>query len=252
MCGQSAPLQLVHLLVSHELQERTSAEWVRCLVTWFADDSHLGWHIRTQRDLDFVCRSLHATFALLRECGMCANPLKSTVVLGIKGSYAKRWIKAHTVICNGRRCIEFGVPGSSLAIPVANQCTYLGTTISFHAHELQTCKHRLQIAQAQRTRLLRFLHSRQLSLQRVTLYLSCARSTMLYGLHAVGITDAVLQKIETALSQRHALAAASSRGLQPVSCTHWLIIGLPARLVVSTSVALRTCTRTKLEAWFHH
>ena len=92
-----------------------------------------------------------------------------------------------------------GRPGSSLAIPVANQCTYLGTIISFQAHEQQTCRHRLQIAQAQRTRLLRFLHSRQLSLQRrVTFYLSCVRSTMLYGIHAIGVTDTVLQKVEVA------------------------------------------------------
>ena len=112
-----------------ELKERTSAEWVSCLVTWFADDSHLGWHIHTQRDLDFVCRFLRATFALLRECGMCANTLKSTMVLGIRGSYATRWIKAHTVISNGRRparqltgdsrCQSMYLPGHHHFIPGA-------------------------------------------------------------------------------------------------------------------------------------
>ena len=157
-----------------ELQQRTSRDWVAWFVTWFADDSHLGWDIQQPSDLEIVCRSLRATFGLLAECGLCANPLKSTVVLGLKGSFAKRWIREHTVHSDGRRCIQFGIPGRPLIIPAATSFQYLGTIISFSALELQTCRHRLQIAQMQRTRLLRFLHSRQLELRRrVTLYLAC-------------------------------------------------------------------------------
>ena len=182
-----------------ELQQRTSRDWVAWFVTWFADDSHLGWDIQQPSDLEFVCRSLRATFGLLDECGMCANPLNSTVVLGLKGSFAKRWIREHTVHSDGRRCIQFGIPGKPLIIPAATSFQYLGTIISFSALDLQTCRHRLQIAQMQRTRLLRFLHSRQLELRRrVTLYLACVRSTTLYGIHAIGISDAVLQKLEVA------------------------------------------------------
>ena len=182
-----------------ELQQRTSKDWVVQFVTWFADDSHLGWDIWQPSDLEFVCRSLRATFGLLAECGMCANPLKSTIVLGLKGSFAKRWIREHTVHSDGRRCIQFGTPGKPLVIPATTSFQYLGTIISFGTLELQTCRHRMQIAQMQRTRLLRFLHSRQLELRRrVTLYLACVRSTMLYGIHAIGITDAVLQKLEVA------------------------------------------------------
>ena len=51
-----------------ELQTRTSEEWVRKLVACFADDTHLAWTITKHSDLDFVCRSLRATFQLLREC----------------------------------------------------------------------------------------------------------------------------------------------------------------------------------------
>ena len=58
---------------------------------------------------------------------------------------------------------------------------------------MQTCKHRIRAAQSQRSRLLRFLHSRQLSLRRrTTLYVACVRSSLLYGQHAVGITEPVL------------------------------------------------------------
>ena len=182
-----------------ELKQRTSEEWVSKFVTWFADDSHLGWEVHSPADLDFICRSLRDTFGLLKECGMRANPLKSTIVLGLKGSYAKRWIRAHVKYSQGRRCVQLGTPVNPLIIPVATSFQNLGTVISFGAMELQTCRHRLQIARMQHTRLLRFLHSRQLTLQRrLTLHLACVRSTMLYGIHAIGINERVLQTLEVA------------------------------------------------------
>ena len=51
-----------------ELSIRTSETWIQRLVTCFADDTHLAWTIEQPSDLDFVCRSLRATFQLLREC----------------------------------------------------------------------------------------------------------------------------------------------------------------------------------------
>ena len=96
-----------------ELGSRTSPEWVAAFVTWFADDQHLGWHISQPSDLDYVCKSLRATFGLLKECGMCANPLKSIVTLGLRGNYARRWIKAHLVRSGGQKCIIIsGFPAS--------------------------------------------------------------------------------------------------------------------------------------------
>ena len=227
-----------------ELQQRTSRDWVAWFVTWFADDSHLGWDIQQPGDLEFVCRSLRATFGLLAECGMCANPLKSTVVLGLKGSFAKRWIREHTVHSDGKRCIQFGIPGKPLIIPAATSFQYLGTIISFSALELQTCRHRLQIAQMQRTRLLRFLHSRQLELRRrVTLYLACVRSTMLYGIHAIGISDAVLQKLE-ATDIKFLRGVARS----PVHLTHENNNRLRKRLGVSSPTqALASLLRRRVQ-----
>ena len=88
---------------------------------------------------------------------------------------------------------NFGIPGQPLPIPVSDTFPYLGTVVSFGGFEMQTCKHRIRAAQSQRSRLLRFLHSRQLSLRRrTTLYVACVRSSLLYLQHAVGITEPVL------------------------------------------------------------
>ena len=53
----------------NELSLRTSPEWVAKLVTWFADDQHLGWFVSSPGDLDFICRSLRTTFGLLKYVG---------------------------------------------------------------------------------------------------------------------------------------------------------------------------------------
>ncbi|CAE7313235.1 unnamed protein product, partial [Symbiodinium microadriaticum] len=110
-----------------ELEVRTSPSWVQHLVTCFADDTHLAWEIEQYSDLTFFCTSLRATFQLLRECKMLVNSDKSTLVLGLRGAQAKRWIRTHLVVQAGKKCLDMGTPGAPLCIPVADQFVYLGT-----------------------------------------------------------------------------------------------------------------------------
>ena len=63
---------------------------------------------------------------------------------------------------------------------------------------MQTARHRLKIGTQTRQRLAKLLHSNVLSLTyRVRLYQACIRSTILYGIHSVGITEAVLQRLDS-------------------------------------------------------
>ena len=193
-----------------ELSTRTSDTWIQRLVTCFADDTHLAWTIEQPSDLDFVCRSLRATFQLLRECNMVVNSDKSSVVIGLKGSQAKRWIRRHTVAKAGCKCIDFGVPGDPLCIPMVESFVYLGIVVTYKQFELLSLQHRVKTASANRARLNKLLHSKQLALRRrVSLYLSCVRSTLLFGLHVVGLTDATLKKLE-AVDAKHLRSIARS------------------------------------------
>ena len=149
-----------------ELEVRTSPSWVKHLVTCFADDTHLAWEIEQAADLAFFCKSLRATFQLLRECKMLVNSDKSTLVLGVRGAQAKKWIRTHLVARAGRKCLEVGTPGASLCIPVADQFVYLGVVASYKGFEQQTLQHRLKAASANRSRLNKLLHSRQLHVRR--------------------------------------------------------------------------------------
>ena len=213
-----------------ELKGRTSDCWVDNLVTCFADDTHLAWDIEQPSDLDFVCRSLRATFQLLKECNMVVNSDKSSVILGLRGNHAKRWIRTHIVARAGKRCLNFGIPGDPLCIPMVDSFVYLGVVVSYRQFEQQTLQHRIQAASANRARLNKVLHSKQLAVRRrVCLYVSCVRSSLMYGLHAVGLTESVLRKLES-VDARHLRSVARS----PVHLTHESNTALRKRLKVAS------------------
>ena len=117
-----------------------------------------------------MCKTVRAVFALLDDCGMVANADKSSVIMGIKG------IQSHQVVRNGQKFVNFGLPSAPLLVPSVKQFGYLGVQVSYGAFEMQTLLFRQQAASANRARLVRILHHRQLALRRrVSLYLLCAK-----------------------------------------------------------------------------
>ena len=169
------------------------------------------------------------------------------MVLGLRGSHAKRWVRAHTVAKAGKRSLDFGVPGDPLCIPIVDRFVYLGVVVSYKQFESQTLQHRIQAASANRSRLNKILHSRQLALKRrVSLYVSCVRSALLFGLPAVGLAENTLRKLET-VDIRHLRSIARS----PVHLTHETNASLRLRIRVDSPAQtlaaslhrrLRTCT----------
>ena len=187
---------LFSCLIFDTLAARTSREWALAAMTLFADDSHLAWDIWRIEDLAFVTRCVQQTFRVFQEYGMAVNPDKSQITVRLRGSAAARWLRKHRVrVPGGGEVIDLGTPHLPLKIPKVAKMVYLGIIASYQGVELQTCLHRQQSALVNRHRLARTLHCRQLTQQqRTRLYVSCVRSSMLYGQHAVGTTPAVLRK----------------------------------------------------------
>ena len=199
-CSLSPTLYSIFTIwVFDRLSEITSPEWAQACITLFADDSHLAWLISSQQDFDFTCQCIRRTVDLFRSVGVDVNPSKSTFVLQIRGSTAKRWIQAHQQQSAKGPVIDVGLPHAPLLVPRAKHMMYLGVVASYQGFELQTCKHRMQIAMQNKHRLLKVLHASNLTQKyRVRLYLACIRSTTIFGQHAVGLTTAVLYKLEQA------------------------------------------------------
>ena len=108
------------------------------------------------------------------------------------------------------------------------QIVYLGVVASYTG--LQTFRHRQKAAAQNRRRLLKLLHTRQLSLsQRFRLYRACVVSSQLYGLHATGVNAQILRELE----------AADVRALRAIAKS-------PAHLYYESTVSLRK--RLKVES----
>ena len=126
--------------------------------------------------------------------------------------------------------ISVGTPRHPLLLPPETKTLYLGVIGSSNNFEMQTFQHRLNMGRANKHRLLKILHASGLSLKyRVRLYEACIRSSLMYGLHAVGLTQPVLHKLDQADS-RFLRAVAKS----PSHLTHESTSALRKRLRIKS------------------
>ena len=214
-------------LVFDEIAQRTSLAWATAFLTLFAD-SHLAWEISSVEDLHFFLHCLQTTFRVFQDFGMSVNPSKSQLVVKLRGNAARRWLRRHQHRTPQGLFLEVGTPHLPIRIPLVRRMQYLGIIASYDGFELQTCLHRQRAALANKHRLARVMHYRQLSLsQRVRVYVACVRSSLLYGQHATVVTPAVLRKLEQ-------FDARSLRaiGKSPSHVTHESGVALRSRLRV--------------------
>ena len=218
------------------IKDRTDANWARDFITMYADDTVLQWQVRSVQDLHFMCRCVQHTFRALREVGMSVNSSKSKIVIKLQGPQAKAWLRKHLFRTPQGPVLRLGTPCNPIDIPRVHSLTYLGVEASLSSFEMQTCALRLRMSAQIKHRLIKVLHAAKLGLHhRVRLYQACLRSSMLYGQHAVGITTAVLRRLEAA-------DACHLRGIarSPAHLTHESSVHLRQRLrILSPQQALQ-------------
>ena len=246
---------LFSCLIYDEIAARTSHSWASASMTLFADDSHLSWVINDVSDLQFMMRSIQVTFEVFRAYGMEVHPEKSQLVIHLRGSAGARWLKKHLQRTETGCCIEVGTPHQPIRIPKVRTMLYLGIVASYTKFEYQTCLHRVRAATANKSRLAKVLHNRQLTMQqRLRMYVACVRSSLLYGAHATGISPAVARKHEQFDSRAIRAIAKSPAHLTKESTTQ-----LRARLKLDSPLTVlgRTLERrqqrvesAECRAWF--
>ena len=181
-----------------KLQACLPADWVQHHLTLYADDSHASFEVSSTDDIIRSFQIIQSIFAVYREHGMCVNPLKSGVVLGVRGSKATELLHKHLQGKRDEQCLVIGFGKGELRIPVKTSMTYLGICVSYGNFEQETLSVRLKVAQATRCRLSKVLsaHRYLTQQQRIHLYVLCVRSAALYGLGAVGMTVSCLRKLQ--------------------------------------------------------
>ncbi|CAE7385673.1 cdk7 [Symbiodinium sp. CCMP2592] len=197
--------------VGAKFSEHRDAKWIDDHLTLFADDFHFKWQLDSQKDCRRVLEDLRLIFEVLQEHGLTINPAKSSFLVEVRGPIGDAWLRKHRMRdAEGNWQFVWDLH-RRLKVPVVRSFRYLGVMLSYHAFEDETLHFRLQQAQQHRNRLARTLQGRGgLRLeQRRRIWLVCVQTSQLYGLSAVGITEAGynLLRIQT---MKHVRAFAKS------------------------------------------
>ena len=176
--------------VMRVMDARNGAGWTSRHCTMYADDMHFAWQVASAKHLDGILRDIQVVFDVLRTLGMQVNPAKSSMLLGLRGPLADRWMKRHVQRNKaGERHLRYG-PALCDRIPIVPSFVYLGVVLSYRNFEDLTVRHRLTIAASHHARLRRILHAKKVltSSARARLWTVLIQSAQLYALEAVGVT----------------------------------------------------------------
>ena len=202
---------LVTVALLRTMADTESLHWIQHDATMFADDLLLQWEYHSVSELERMVSTIQHCFQVLARLGLQVQHRKTQLLVAQKGRLAHKWWKAHTASTKEGRFLRIPQPNhKDLHLPIVPQLTYLGIVLSYADAATATVEHRLQVAEAQRARLLKVLHSRTLPLhKRVQLWIACVRSSALYGLHLLDLKQKHVARI-TIVLVRHLRAIARS------------------------------------------
>ena len=232
--------------IAHHLSQELTSDWVAQHLTLYADDTHASWLVNDLADVQQALREIPIIFRIYQQSGMQVNPLKSGIILGVKGQQGRSYLFQHVHGPTGSRKLVLGPPRQQLVIPVHEYMTYLGIQISYTNFEDATLDSRLAVAQLTRGRLIKVLHARRyLQLRkRLQSYTLCVRTAALYGLTSTGVTAAGLRRLHT-FEVKHIRAIARS----PVHLTRESTVQLYQRLrLLSPGDHLQKLTKSRIKA----
>ena len=188
----------IHAFLS-ELERRTTTQWVRICVNFYADDGQMGNTFDSIETLQQLMKNLCITLELMTEFGLTINPQKCVALLSITGSSCRQM--RNSMICRhqGTDWLKISAEDhQSFQFPIATQAKYLGTIMSHARFEDSTTKHRIQLSKIAFGRLHRWLTGSGglTTRQRLKLWSTCIYPVLSYGLCAIGITSTGLQRIQ--------------------------------------------------------
>ena len=119
-------------------------EWVTHSGTCYADDFHASDQVQRYQDLERAEQRLGFLLDTLADARMCINQKKSAVLLRIRGSFARRWLRQHQVTRETGPHLPLRTPkGRTYEFPLKEHHVYLGVKISYHSAAKRTVAYRM-------------------------------------------------------------------------------------------------------------
>ena len=238
---------LVTVALLRAMASTESLDWIQHDTTMFADDLLLQWEYNSMSELERMISAIQHCFRVLARLGLQVQHRKTQLLLAQNGRLAHKWWQAHTASTKDGRFLRIPQPGQKdLHLPIVPQLTYLGIVLSYKDATTATVEHRLHVAEAQRARLLKVLHSRTLPLRkRVQLWVACVRSSALYGLHLLDLQQKHVVRITVVLVKHlRAIARSFAHMSQEASQTLLLRLGVEDPLPFLLRAGQKLLTKT--------
>ena len=179
----------------HKFYDGWSAEHA----VMYADDSHLRWTFDSYSGFERAVTELRLVMKIFAQFDMQINFKKTQALLLTTGTHKSKIIKHYVrTDSEGKRLLLS--PGDPRHwIPLVPQAEYLGLIISYDRFEALSTRHRISKAHQRRWALASILHSRTLAKQyKLHIWRSCVQTTLLYGLHCLGLSQKLVKEIQAA------------------------------------------------------
>lgn len=180
-------------------------DWLRDVVTAFADDFCLHCQIMSSFDFHVAITKVGNFLDLLTDAGLTINRAKTLAVLKLHGpgrakimkQYIKR-TKDGTFVCIPSKM------GTPFLIRLVSQFSYLGVILSYSNFELLSVRHRISAGLKVSHQLQRWIFKKTglTSRQKVKLWYQCVFPCLIYGLRAIGLTDKTIQLLDRTFLQQ--------------------------------------------------
>ncbi|CAE7193616.1 unnamed protein product [Symbiodinium sp. CCMP2592] len=175
----------------------------------YADDSHLRWQFSTFMGLEKSIAELRIILKIFARFGMKVNEKKTQALLMVTGSDKGKVHKHYVRTGHEGKRLLLSPKDPTRWLPLVTQAQYLGLIIAYDRFEALSTRHRISKANQRRWALAPVLHSRRLGVKyKLQVWRSCVQSTLLYGLHAFGLTPKLMREIQ-ATAMKHVRAVVS-------------------------------------------
>ena len=181
----------------------TGEQWIRECLTLYADDVHVGCQYTSKGELEAHLQCMGHLLDCIERLKLTLSYQKTSIIFAATGSNARRALK--DVVRRNPQQLVMTIPrgdGTKTELPMKTSMSYLGTSMSYGAFELQTWLQRKRTSWAAFSRLKCWLRHRQISMdKRMYLWRTCVFSILTYGITATNATISTLQDFQTTIYQ---------------------------------------------------
>ena len=217
-CTLAPYLFVIHTVTTiEEIGKSLGIEWMRTMLTFFADDSIGTWEVHNIADLKKAFAGIETITTLFNDYGMKLSNDKCVILYDLQGREAHKFLSKRKHRRNKTPRFKFHQMGEDLWVPSKKYHEYLGTIIAYRDAPARTCAHRMKKARGQYSQLRKTINSARIvsNRPRYQVWRSGVLSSATYGLLATGATYTSKRSLQ-AMTARQTRAIAR----RPAHLTH--------------------------------